>query len=749
LGLSVKSIRVKALLVLAILLASTGIMSNAALKAETVPLDAKDNLEVLAYASDLSLYPGDTLDFNVIVENYASVACTASLIFSLNDTVYQESYVTFSSNIYTIEPGTNTLDACLSVADTAPEAQLKLTIQIIQDADVPPTPTPSPTPPPIEFPISMDLFVAGAKWAANGGNSVLYINWYDSYCAHHASDGATWGPWWREGQLSEIKDITVEALEQQGFTVTCAGDVPADLSCYNLVIFEALFAIEPKHVEQVRNYMADGGNVVTLGGVPCFFSTYCKTLWPYRVGGTNLNALKDWFGSARFMNTGGNAYLFVDNPFGMSLLNQSLVYYIKGSGCSALTQMSSDSKIIGKWAGGAVYAFTHEYGNGRMYYQAEIDWSTILTHVNRLTLDPVNAFNAVGTLHTVTATVRDLQANNPVPNVLVNFSITDGPNKGLIGQGTTNSSGQTTFSWSSSVPGMDTLCATALSGSDQGNPTINSTATKTWVTPGPLSASVTPVNWTMDLGQNNQFLITPNGGSINYTAFQWYVNGSAQNNQVVSSFIFIPNSTGYFLLAATVTDSTNAVSPLSDNATVTVNNYPNVTIAPIGPLFLNPGENLTLNANATGGSAPIHYQWYEETKKVGTDNANYTFLAGSTFANINVTCAITDSASIPVTVTSNGVLITVNGTAPSPTPNSSSSGSGGSGDSSTDSHCESKQNPDSTHTATPSPTPTPTPPDQFPKPVFLFNLGWVEIAIITLLAIVLAAIAVVTFRSFK
>jgi hypothetical protein len=658
--LKVNCIRVKALLVLVILLASTGIMSACAtLQAEPVPIEAKDNLEFLP--------------------------------------------------------------------DSAP------------------TPTPSPTPQPIEFPISMNLFVAGAKWAANGGTSVLYINWYDNYCAHHASDGATWGPWWREGQTSEIKDITVEALEQKGFAVTCTGDVPADISRYSLVIFEAWFAIEPKHVQQVRDYMANGGNVVVLAAAPCFFATYCKDLWSYKTGGTNLNALNDWFGSARFMNSGGSAYLVVDKPFGTSLLNQSLIYNINGKGCYALTRMSSDTQIIARWASsGGVYAFTHEYGNGRMFYQAEIDWSTILTHLNGLTLDPANAFNAVDTMHTVTATVRDLQANNPVPDVLVNFSITDGPNKGLIGQGTTNSSGQTTFSWSSSVSGMDTLCATTLSGNSQKNPTINSTATKTWVTPGPLSASVTPVNWTMDLGQNNQFLITPNGGSINYTAFQWYLNGSAQKNQVASRFIFIPNSTGCFLLTGTVTDSTNAVSPLSNNATVIVNDYLNATITPIGPLNMNSGENQTFTANATGGSGTIHYQWLVDTGIVGTDNSTYTFFAGK--SSVSIACAITDSASNPVTVFSNVVLIHINGNGFS---SSASSSSEGSGSSSGSSDKASSSNPSPTPTETPAPTPTPTPPDQYPTPVFLFNLGWVEIAIITLMGIVLALIIVVTFRSFK
>ena len=203
---------------------------------------------------------------------------------------------------------------------------------------------------------------------------MLYVNWYDNYVAHHFSDGANWGPYWREGQLPAIKNITVKALQQQGFTVTCVGDVPSDLSSYNLVVFEAWFAIEPKHVQQVRDYLSNGGNIVVIGGAPCYFATYCKDLWPYMSGGENLASMEDWFGSAQFVNSGGTANLVVDKPFGTQLQAQTQIYRIDAYGCYALTSMGNDTQVIGRWADGSVYAFTHEYGNGRVYYQAEMDW---------------------------------------------------------------------------------------------------------------------------------------------------------------------------------------------------------------------------------------------------------------------------------------------------------------------------------------------------------------------------------------
>jgi hypothetical protein len=221
---------------------------------------------------------------------------------------------------------------------------------------------------------SLTLFAAGARWAAKNGTSALYINWFDNYCAHHFSDGTDWGPYWREAQIGEIKNTTVEVLQQQGFTVTCAGDVPGDISGYDLVVFEAWFAIEPKHTQLVRDYLDNGGNVVIIGGAPCYFAAYCKDLWPYLSGGQNLAVLQDWFGSAYFVNSGGTATLIVDKPFGSSLEAQSAIYHINAYGCYALTSMSSETQVIAGWGDGSVFAFTHEYGNGRVYYQAEMDW---------------------------------------------------------------------------------------------------------------------------------------------------------------------------------------------------------------------------------------------------------------------------------------------------------------------------------------------------------------------------------------
>jgi hypothetical protein len=202
---------------------------------------------------------------------------------------------------------------------------------------------------------------------------VLYINWYDTYAANHVSN-PDWGPWWREGQLAEIKNVTVNLLEKLSFTVTCTGEVPESLAGYDLVVFESWFAVEPKHSQLVRDYLTDGGNIIVIGGAPCYFATYCKDMWPYVTGGQNLSALSDGFGSAQFANSGGEAKLVVDKPLGTALEKDSPIYQINAYGCYALTSMSSNAEVLARWANGLVYSFTYEYGSGRVFYQAEMMW---------------------------------------------------------------------------------------------------------------------------------------------------------------------------------------------------------------------------------------------------------------------------------------------------------------------------------------------------------------------------------------
>jgi uncharacterized protein (DUF2141 family) len=78
-----------------------------------------------------------------------------------------------------------------------------------------------------------------------------------------------------------------------------------------------------------------------------------------------------------------------------------------------------------------------------------------------LVLTPATATNTVGTMHTVTATVKDV-FGNPVSGVRVYFTVT-GPTfpSPASGSGTSNGSGVTTFMFTASLPGTNAITAYA------------------------------------------------------------------------------------------------------------------------------------------------------------------------------------------------------------------------------------------------------------------------------------------------
>ncbi len=269
---------------------------------------------------------------------------------------------------------------------------------------------------------------------------------------------------------------------------------------------------------------------------------------------------------------------------------------------------------------------------------------------------------------------------------------------GVVSQGQTSvlsssavSSGTSpyVYQWLQRAPGAGSyLSISGATSSSYSFVTSGSTASGTWsfelqVTDGvsavvtsnavsvtvnePVAVVVSPSAWVMDVGQSKTFTATASGGSGSYPAsgYHWYVDGSVQSGQTVSTFSYSPGSAGSYSITVTVTDSSGTTSAQSPAASVTVNTSPIVTIVPVGPLTMNAGQNQTFTATSSGGSDTIHYQWYVDSSTVGSDNASYSYVATGT--SHSVTCKVTDSASIPVTSpVSNAVSVTVNPTLAAP-----------------------------------------------------------------------------------
>ncbi len=219
---------------------------------------------------------------------------------------------------------------------------------------------------------SLLLLGAGAKWAAHNGTNTLYVDWYDNLIAHpseFAPDPNVYLP----GRM-----LVSYALEQNDLTVNLAGDIPNDLSSYSLVVLEAYWAVEPGHCQLIRDYVANGGGVVILSGVPEYFRSYCKDWWSYLCPTDTVSlGMEEWLGASNYGNTGGYASVAVDNPFGTSLLKGDTVLVVSSFSCASMDSLVGDSQVVATWNSGDIglyvapyFAYTHTYGEGRVYYQA-------------------------------------------------------------------------------------------------------------------------------------------------------------------------------------------------------------------------------------------------------------------------------------------------------------------------------------------------------------------------------------------
>jgi len=349
-------------------------LANQSLMPTSIPIEVKDPIEIIDYPSGFSLFPGETLEFDVTLQNIGPMNYSCILEFIINDTAYQNKYIKFSNEIYTVAPGKQTLSAWLTVSPTAAPASLLLTIKHSLTSPSSPEPEQSPdgstsqTTNATSHP-GYELLGGGARWAAREGKTALYINWKDNWVNHYSTDGPSW-TWFPQSTMDNWRNSVSQTLEQWGFEVTFSGDMPETLNGYDLVVIEAYYAVEPKHASLVEEYIANGGGVAILGGVPCYFSVCCKDMWPYRFGGMDLTPIQDWFGSSRYVNTGGIARTVVDNPVGTSLNADDIIVTTTSYSMAAMTQLNSNAEAIVTWdLGTYVYSYTYEYKEGRVFYQ--------------------------------------------------------------------------------------------------------------------------------------------------------------------------------------------------------------------------------------------------------------------------------------------------------------------------------------------------------------------------------------------
>jgi len=220
-----------------------------------------------------------------------------------------------------------------------------------------------------EIPSSLTLLGAGAKWAAKvegeEGLSALYVNWQDNLYFHPSSSKPTY-------TLRNPGDSISYILENYGFKVEFVGDIPDNLDPYSVIVITAYWSIEPRHEPVIRDYLSRGGGLVLISGTPTYFICFCKDLWTYKCGGTNLTAILDWFGASSYINTGGDAKVIINNPFGTSLKEGDIIKKGASFSSASVSELQPETEVIAEWENG--YVFSFRYNNiGRVYYQADYE----------------------------------------------------------------------------------------------------------------------------------------------------------------------------------------------------------------------------------------------------------------------------------------------------------------------------------------------------------------------------------------
>jgi hypothetical protein len=204
------------------------------------------------------------------------------------------------------------------------------------------------------------LLGAGAKWAANGGSKVAYVDDYDNLIAYP-------NPFGSNDYFLRLKNAVLSILQGENFTVDTFATIPANLSQYSLLYLEAYWACDPTDEPVISNYISNGGGVVLKSGVICYLVYYSKNLNT----GTDLSSVASWFGANQYINTGGAAYMNIANPLNTPL-KKAGDQLCTGEGYSnaAITFMNPDSQVLATWEDGSTFAFMHTYGQGRVYWQA-------------------------------------------------------------------------------------------------------------------------------------------------------------------------------------------------------------------------------------------------------------------------------------------------------------------------------------------------------------------------------------------
>ncbi len=272
---------------------------------------------------------------------------------------------------------------------------------------------------------SLDLLGSGSRWAAKEGTSALVIDWKTNIAANPNPYAPT------QGEMDKWHDDDLSTLTKYGFTIEFAAEIPENMTDYDLVLMQAYYALEPRHEPILRNYINNGGGLVLWSGSETYLVTYCKDFW---IGVHDLTAIQEWFGAGTYFNDGGIASISVDNPFGLSLIAGETILESNYNNAAIGSLHVDDTNVMARWSSGSVFAYCHEYGEGRVYYQALQGEAPPPPPVTLISVNPASVQDVQGSNFTVNIdalNVTDLYAFDVKlrydPSLLQVLDIVEGP----------------------------------------------------------------------------------------------------------------------------------------------------------------------------------------------------------------------------------------------------------------------------------------------------------------------------------
>ena len=126
--------QVSIILLVAILIAASTAAGGAYYMwaSQTMTLSVEEPLSITDFPSSLNVHPGENRTLTITVLNSATVNYSVALVFTLNNTLFQESYTTFSNYTYNVTSGANQLQAWIAVSQRAHAATLSLTVDFLR-----------------------------------------------------------------------------------------------------------------------------------------------------------------------------------------------------------------------------------------------------------------------------------------------------------------------------------------------------------------------------------------------------------------------------------------------------------------------------------------------------------------------------------------------------------------------------------------------------------------------------------------